>query len=434
MGTNQSTKCFNITTLNDDSVSIMARSLENLNDDEQLLSVNLLNKHGLNKKVSLDEERTYNILKYNKITLRKELPYPDGFIRSVIFQDDKMVCFSPPKSVPLNTALSIPEFALNTNNIVANEFVEGTMINMFYDDGSWHIATKSSVGGRVGFFTTGSTLKLNDENTFRSMFFDAVASLEASTMDDKGLFEKLDEIPKNVCLSFVLQHPKNRIVVPFSKPALYLVAAYNLNDYTATPINIRDKSFNSVLPSWVSYPEIYTFSSYEELNNRFGSISTDYKTVGVMIISESTGLRTKIRNPVYETVKRLRGNQPKLQYRFLTLRKQQKIDEYLKYYPEHRELFNDFNNKVTLFSSKLYSNYIDCYLRKQKPLREYSNEYRTNMFKIHEKYINELRPVNLVVTKDVVQNYVNNMEEAILMHNINYKFKEYNMLTNMLTT
>jgi len=327
MGTNQSTYNYNITTLNEDNLSIMARSSEKLNDDEKLLSVTLLNKHGLNKKVCLDEERSYNILKYDKNKLNKENPFPDGFIRSVIFQDDKMVCFSPPKSVPLNTAMSIPEFALNTNNIVANEFVEGTMINMFYDDGNWHIATKSSVGGRVGFFTTGSTRNLKDENTFRSMFFDAVASLEASTMENKGLFEKLDEIPKNVCLSFVLQHPKNRIVVPFSKPALYLVAAYNLNDYTATHINIRDKSFNSALPSWVSYPEIYAFSSYEELNNRFGSISTDYKTVGVMIISESTGLRTKIRNPVYETVKRLRGNQPKLQYRFLTLRKHQKIDE-----------------------------------------------------------------------------------------------------------
>jgi hypothetical protein len=421
MGTSQSTNSFNLTTLNEDSLSIMARSSENLNDDEKLLSSFLLNKHGLNKKVSLDEKREYNILKYNKSKLNKEYPFPDGFIRSVIFKDENMVCFSPPKSVPFNIAKTLEDFSLNKNNVVTEEFVEGTMINMFYDDGRWRIATKSSVGGRVGFFTTGTTRKVRDENTFRSMFFDAVDSLEATTMEDKGLIEKLDDIPKNVCLSFVLQHPKNRIVVPFSKPALYLVAAYFLNDYTVTPINIRDNSFRSKLPSWVSYPEVYNISNYEELNNKITSISSDYKKVGVIIYSETTGLRTKIRNPLYESVKRLRGNQPKLQYRFLTLRKHQKIDEYLHYYPEHRELFNDYNNKVTLFSSKLYSNYIACYVRKHKPLREYSSEYRTNMFKIHEKYINELRPVNLIVTKEVVHNYVNSMEEAILMNNINYK-------------
>lgn len=421
METMQSTNSFNLTLLNQDNLAFMARNSEKLNDDEKLLSATLLNKHGLNKKVCLDEERSYNILKYDKNKLNKEYPFPDGFIRSVIFKDENMVCFSPPKSVPFNIAITLEDFSLNKNNVVTEEFVEGTMINMFYDDGKWRIATKSSVGGKVGFFTTGNTRKVRDENTFRSMFFDAVASLEATTMEDKGLFEKLDDIPKNVCLSFVLQHPKNRIVVPFLKPSLYLVAAYCLNDYTVTPINIRDNSFRSKLPSWVSYPEVYNITNYEELNNKISSISTDYKKVGVIIYSETTGLRTKIRNPLYESVKKLRGNQPKLQYRFLTLKKEKNIDEYLYYYPEHTDLFIEYNNKVNLFCSKLYSNYISCYVRKHKPLREYSSEYRTNMFKIHEKYINELRPVNLIVTKEVVHNYVNSMEEAILMNNINYK-------------
>ena len=421
MGTRQSTNSFYLNLLNEDSLQLMARNSEKLNDDEKLLSATLLNKHGLNKHSSLDEERKYNILKYNKSKLNKEYPFPDGFIRSVIFKDENMVCFSPPKSVSFNIAKTLPDFSLNNNNVVTEEFVEGTMINMFYDDGKWCIATKSSVGGKVGFFTTGTTRKVRDENTFRSMFFDAVASLEATTMEDKGLFEKLDDIPKNVCLSFVLQHPKNRIVVPFLKPSLFLVAAYSLNDYTVTPINIRDNSFRSKLPSWVSYPEVYNITNYEELNNKISSISTDYKKVGVIIYSETTGLRTKIRNPLYESVKKLRGNQPKLQYRFLTLKKEKNIDEYLYYYPEHMDLFIEYNNKVNLFCSKLYSNYISCYVRKHKPLREYSSEYRTNMFKIHEKYINELRPVNLIVTKEVVHNYVNSMEEAILMNNINYK-------------
>ena len=37
---------------------------------------------------------------------------------------------------------------------IAQEYVEGTMINLFYDNENceWEIATRSSIGGKMAFF------------------------------------------------------------------------------------------------------------------------------------------------------------------------------------------------------------------------------------------------------------------------------------------
>ena len=69
----------------------------------------------------------------------------------------------------------------------------------------------------------------------------------------------------------------------------------------------------------------------------------DYKNMGYVIsgIDEKTHnpIRTKLRNYNYELVRKLRGNQPKLQFRYLMLHKEGKIKAYLEYYPEHKDIF-----------------------------------------------------------------------------------------------
>ena len=58
----------------------------------------------------------------------------------------KMVVFSPNKSISI-TELKSEEM----DNMRAEEFVEGTKVNLFYDTEleTWDIATRSTVGGNV---------------------------------------------------------------------------------------------------------------------------------------------------------------------------------------------------------------------------------------------------------------------------------------------
>lgn len=391
---------------------------DNISDENR---ENILNTHRLKMKKWMFNDKLYKIIRYNKEMLSDDLRETTGLFRSVICQNNIIKSFSPAKSMKYDRFVSryLPA------DVTAEEFVEGTMINVFWDGDHWEIATRSSVGGKVAFFTTKSTLKTEYENTFRYMFLDALNYYED---DDSIFFKSLENIPKNICLSFVLQHPLNRIVVPIAVPSIYLVSVFKVDELTVETVPITDV-FKTALPSYIKYPEMYEFDSYDTLKERFAGSNTDYKIVGVMLKYKDTHIRAKIRNPNYEMVRELRGNQPKLQFRYLMLRQKQRVGEYLKYYPEHKEEFTKYRNMIHNFSRALHQNYLNCYVFKQCPLRDFPFQYRTHMYNLHELYTSTLCQhedyKQRRVTIKTVVNYVNNLPPPKLMFSINYPLYEH---------
>ena len=138
-----------------------------------------------------------------------------------------------------------------------------------------------------------------------------------------------------------------------------------------------------------------------------------------MIYNED-GTRTKLRNNNYEIVRKLRGNQPKLQYNYLCLKQENKIKEFLYYYPEHSFIFNKFKTKTFQYTNQLFMNYISCFIRKEKPLKEYDFQYKNHMYKLHEKFKSELKPNNKTIDKKFVIDYFNQLHPAQQMFVINY--------------
>jgi hypothetical protein len=153
-------------------------------------------------------------------------------------------------------------------------------------------------------------------------------------------------------------------------------------------------------------------------------MNTSYDIVGVVLYNKCTGERSKIRNPAYEQVRNLRGNQPKLQYQYLSLRKEGKVGDFLKFYPENKREFSTFRDQVHLFTNTLFANYISCYIKKEKPLIEFSEQYRTHMYTLHQKYLNELREQKLFVNNSIVQKYVNELPPSLLMYCLNYQLRK----------
>jgi hypothetical protein len=243
----------------------------------------------------------------------------------------------------------------------------------------------------------------------------------------------LENLNPAYCYSFVLQHPENRIVVPFKKPKLYLVAIYHIDNSDKNNITVHATNMDEVaqLNNWLGakiyFPKKYSFNTYTELIEKYASMNTPYHVLGFIIYNKKTGERTKIRNPVYEQVRQLRGNQPKLQYQYLTLRNQGKVPEFLKYFSENKKEFSEFRDEVHLFTHTLFSNYLSCYIKKEKPLMEFSEQYRTHMFHLHKKYLDELRENKLFITSKIVKKYVNELHPALLMYSLNYPLRKRNI-------
>jgi len=364
----------------------------------------------------------YTVVRYDKPMLAHDLVSTYGLCRSIIVNSqNRVVCFAPPKSISSETF--IKKYSENTHGVVAEEFVEGTMINVFWDPsigltGGWEIATRNTVGATSKFFKTPNA------KTFRDMFLEAAQKSNLI----------LQSLNPEYCYSFVLQHPDNRIVVPFKTPQIYLVGIYSIvYNENNTSVIFYDtqtcKELFQVYNTTIKFPQIYEFNKYSELIEKYASMNTPYDVVGVVIHNKLTGERAKIRNPVYEQVKGLRGNQPKLQYQYLCLRKEGKVGDYLKFYPESKKEFSILRDQVHLFTETLFTNYISCYIKKERPLKEFSEQYRTHMFNIHQIYMNELREKGFFVTNSVVIKYVNELPPSLLMYCLNFQMRKRNVDT-----
>jgi hypothetical protein len=365
----------------------------------------------------------YTILRYNKELLSSDLIDTYGLVRSVIISGKKIVGFSPPKSMSADHFMKT--YPVKTDTIVAEEFVEGTMINLFYDtaygaNGCWQIATRNTVGADITFHQW-------SRKTFHDMFIEACAMNHLS----------LHLLNRNYCYSFVLQHPENKIVVPFKKPQLYLVTIYEIfqKDGAAMVVELDIDTVRK-MEVWqltdVRFPEMYEFTTYSDLLQKFASPNTSYDILGVIVKNKVTGQRTKFRNPIYEEVRYLRGNQPKLQYQYLTLRHSGQIAEFLKFFPEKKQEMSQWRDQVHLFTNTLHKNYLSCYVKKEKQLTDFSSQYRSHLLHLHQLFIHELRPKKLAVTNTVVIKYVNDLNPSLLMYGLNYNIRKRALATKEL--
>ena len=388
-------------------------------DDSHEDDVDDANILKLNKVIcKTDNNQKYKVIRYDKHFLSYDNIPTYGLFRSVILtENNDVVCFSPPKSLHSDTFLKL--YNSENKNIIAEEFVEGTMINAFWDNkiglaGGWEISTRNSVGAATKFYKN---------MTFRDMF------LEAAQYNNF----KLELLNNAYCYSFVLQHPENRIVVPFNYPKLYLIAVYSINNTDKNNIFVTLKDMTEIksnqyfASTTIQFPETYSYTNYSELIEKYASMNTPYDRLGFVLYNKETGERTKVRNPVYEQVRQLRGNQPKLQYQYLSLRNTNRVAEYLKFYPECKKDFSEFRDQLHLFTLTLFNNYISCYIKKEKKLLEFSQQYRTHMFNLHKKFINELKEKKLYVTKMVVIQYVNNINPSLLMYCLNFHLRKRNV-------
>lgn len=389
---------YQLQTINNCNMIDVFQNKDNKNDTVEQLNLKVIEWK--------NNDNSYYIIKYNKDYLTEDNFTSIGLLRSVILQNNKIVAFSPPKSIPCSKFIS----DYKPDECTAQEFIEGTMINLFFDEHNdkWEIATKSSIGANMYYFINDYKHKL----TFSEMFYEIIDKVNLD----------INSLPKNLSYSFVIQHNQNRIVSRFQSEKLYLIAAYTIDNNNFSISELSDIEVKKIFShSKVSYPETYSISNFDDLINKWTNQNISYEHVGIIL--KCGNIRSKIRNPNYEYVRQLRGNQPKLQYHYLELYNSyndELVDEYLKYYPESTSKFEQYKKEIDLFTNQLYHNYISCFIKKKQPLAAYPYQYKNHMFKLHELYITQLRSQQKYISKITVINYIKNLHPSQLMYSLNY--------------
>ena len=372
---------------------------------------------------------TYSILNYdNNFICDNDVS--NGYYRSLIVSspENKLLAFSPQKSLKPETF--IEKYSTINENIFMNEIIEGTMVNLFFDERieQWEISTRGAVGGSYFYYRNQYDMDSDKkkQNSFYQMFLEALGAGDNQSLNELSL---LKDMPKNYSYSFVLQHPDNHIVLPISKCSIYLVSIFELQESNVikyiSPLEYQYWDLFKNVNNVILFPKQYNYENYEKLKEENCSIQTEFTNLGVMVTNVETGERTSFKNPTYEEVKLLRGNNPNLQYQYLCLRKTGKIQDFLFYFPQYKKIFYRFYQEYENFVTNVHYSYLTYYVQKQSV--QISKKYSPHIYKIHhELYLPSLQTEEpIIIKRRVVKEYFDNLEPREMIYHLNYDRREY---------
>lgn len=400
------------------------------NSTEMVFSKKSLDYNSYDKLISISninqkQVDDYVLLGYKKSELTNDVKK----YRSLVFHKKKLLAYCPPKSLDYDHFKNLYDrfrkLYTDESTIDIEMFVEGTMIMVYYNQEleTWHTSTRGNIGANCSFFES------KTKKTFRNMFDE---TCNVSFLD-------INSLNKELCYIFVMNHPDNRIVSNCKIPELYLVKVYKI-------VNNEDKTFDVfVLNNLDVFKEEFTntlvkfpntYLNTETIRNKIDFVNSnntinydaivnevntyDFNIMGLVIFDKVKDVRIKLRNKNYEYVRSLRGNQPKLDYRYLELKKNKNINKYLVYYPEHKEDFEEYWNKTKDFTNDLYNYYVSTHISKDKMMNNIPKEFKPHLYNLHQYYLNELRPNKYSIQRPHVINYVNLLPEAMLLFALNY--------------
>jgi len=367
----------------------------------------------------------YTIIRYNKKLLSDDIVFNVGLLRSLILNEsEQAIGFAPPKAMTFTQFYNL--YSPTFDDVVAEEFVDGTMINVFWNPtmnsaGGWEISTRNSVGAEILCWNA------NPKRTYGDLFKEVLNEVNLHVFD----------LDPRFCYSFVMQHPAISTCPVFTKKRLFLIEMYEIvqtENKTIVVLPQGREQLTTQVSTWktasVELPQIYEWNNYNELQNRFASFNTPTDCKGVILRNVQTCFRGVIYNPGYNyarEMQRLDGGQL---YQYLVLRHQGKLKEFFatgnnnnnnnnnnsKINDKIKYRFLLFRNMVHDFTNTLYQNYVEHYIKKTSSSTVVHDIFRFHMRKLHEHYINNLRHKKEHITNTVVINYVNKIPPPMLLH------------------
>jgi hypothetical protein len=415
------------------------------------------------KRVEFNNKK-YNIVKYSGSGSGRD--NISGIFRSVISSENGKIL-----AVDRNSVANIEDFirlgkdvtSRSTSSVVekdvrVEQYVSGIKIRLFYDEAQndnendndndndnerseWVVCTKSNVGGNNRYFMDIGAGP-EDKVSYQKMFIEAC--------EYTGL-KYLNVLPKNLQYMFVMKHPKNISVCKVEHPELHLIGVNEITKDNVVIIHSLDTVSEYFKNTKVKFPEIITECNINHVqkvyddylkkniisNDDFNNHNyTTYQDEGIMFVHKMSGEYLKCENPQYNKIKSVIGNHPKLEFRYAelwsyTIKHNPNAHEgngkdlalFMKYFPEFKESYITFHDKLTSFLYNVYSAYIDCFIRKMKPLKENLFQYRPHLYELHNIYINKLRPYRQPVSLNVVYDYFASIPTAKLMFALNYDYR-----------
>ncbi len=304
--------------------------------------------------------------------------------RSVIWntRTHRPVCVAPVKSEKTG------EEPPNDTELLVSEFIDGSMINVFYDTSEskgYRIASRTQLGAQTAFYT---------KTTFAEMFDDAVKQSKI----------QFDFAP-NEFVSCVIQHPKNRIVVPVRKPQIWITQYGKIDSEGKVTVFTNPSLWPTKLQTYA--PPQLSLTQAKGLRDTF-------EQKGYVIQDKNSSRRWRKLHDEYEAVRMLRGAESSGVQRFVRLRRDGKVKIYLSYYREESQEFWEYEKTLRKHTQDLGDFYARMKKTKEITMKDVPFAFREHIYALHGKYLASL-PTPKSIDKATIIDYVNSLPDESLV-------------------
>lgn len=247
------------------------------------------------------------------------------------------------------------EFAdtLDWNSVKIREKIDGSLMKIWWDYGNWHISTNGTIDADKAELQS----DLGDFRTYGELF---------KSVFPVDLYNKLD---KRYTYMFELVSPYSTIVVHYDNTAIY---------HLATRDNETGKEVEADIG--IQKPKDYTLNTIDELINAAAALPDDAEGY---VAYDKDYKRIKVKNPTYVMLHHIAGNRNFTTKRFVELIKEHEDAEFLNYFPEFTDRFDDIKNRIAAIANKsreLYNEAISAGLDKRGFAIEYNNKISAVLF------------------------------------------------------
>jgi hypothetical protein len=223
----------------------------------------------------------------------------------------------------------------------------------------------------------------------------------------------LASLDKTTNYTWVLQHPENRIVVSVATPKAWCVQSLQMSDGAIR--HVSTGPFNVLLSvranTWEQLREMLADAVSMKAHNVLG------------FVVKQDDRRWKIRSPVYNQVRLMRGNSARRDFLWLSLWRSNMLPAYLSIYPEEITEANAIVNRWKHITSVVYHTYCDVFKVRSMAKNAIEPKYRPFVFGLHNLYINELKPQNKSVDWKTAVQYMNSRDTAQALYAINWEVR-----------
>lgn len=377
------------------------------------IDIDKLNMQRLTRMIVYNDGSYYSVFNYDK----EMLCYNDNKNRMhrltiLSFPENNILAFSPPKSLTYNTFVT--KYPVIDNEIAVTEYIEGIMVNLFYDTRSdmWKLATLDNVN-----------IINTDGNDYVTCEFKRAFQHDNNLpLNDIIIFQYL---PKDYSYTFSLKPLTTNLYKPVDRPEVYIISVHQVKEDTVeyiSPNEYENWSIFTDVNNTIQFPRRYdNIQQYSEITKNNSYHFSDDRLAGVIVKNTYTGEQCKIVMDNYEKYMKMMDVTPLNRYKYVCLLRINKITEYLTFFPRAR---NDFYKMKEIYNhliGRIRSAYQDKYIKQNANFIE--DKYVTIIYKIHHNvYLQSLnRNNNIVINCNIIKDYMKSMDPKMvfeLLHNI----------------